>query len=105
MSPATIKLPRTANAQPIIFFDRIVLERLTKSDVILSRVDAGHGIQVVSQIDSNRTDRSCIAQAHSHGVGVIAREIVEVYGTVNIPPVVKHNTSQILHQPERKTYF
>jgi hypothetical protein len=29
MSPATIKMPRTANVQPIIFLDRIVLERLT----------------------------------------------------------------------------
>src|ERR1700743_1148029 len=70
------------------------LKCLANAYEILGRFHARHGIQVVTEINSYRSNRRRIAQAEAYVVGVQRREIVKADVGEHISAVVKDSQSQ-----------
>jgi|SRR5678816_2744021 len=61
---------------------------LTKRNKDLCSLDSGDGVQVVSDINANGSNRSGVPHAESYGIGVVRSEVAE-------PDVLKHVSSVI----------
>src|SRR6266478_5859042 len=56
----------------------------------------------MSKIDADGTNRSRITQTDSHGVGVIAENVIEIDGTVDVAAIVEKHSPQRFHNPKRE---
>ena len=61
---------------------------LTKRNKDLCSLDSGDGVQVVSDINANGSNRSGVAHAESYSIGIVGSEVAE-------PDVPKHVSSVI----------
>ena len=79
------------------------LECLAERDEVLSSFYAGHGIQVMANIEANRPDRCVVANAETHGVRVIVDHRREIDVSIHVASVVEEGSSQILDKSNRKS--
>src|SRR5439155_15988505 len=62
-------------------------------------------IQVVTDIDANRSDRRGVTQSETDGVGVVRHDVSEANVVVDIPAVVEDRETEILLDGQRKSKF
>src|ERR1700722_13536061 len=77
-------------------------ECLTDSYEILGCLDSGNRIQILSNIDSYRTDRRRIAQPQTYVVGVKQCEVIKADAGEDVSAVVKSHEAKAL--PNRQRY-
>ncbi len=69
---------------------------LPQCDEELSGFDARYGIEVVTDVDADRADRSLVAQSEPDGVGVIGSEVMEADVLEDVAAIVEGGETEVL---------
>src|SRR5262245_48358851 len=81
-----------------------VLECLSQGHKELRGSNAGHRIQILTDIEPDRAHRRVVADSESYGVGVVVDELTEIDVLKDIAAIIKNNRPQILDNGKRESH-